>query len=210
MQFLGDNRWLVVVLPGFFALFVAGFISDFPQVRDSQLPIVYVALTALSVAIPFGALHIYGRVRKKQFSVNLLLRKPAFVAGIFVTSVVLGFIFGILNTTDVVSRDLRAIFGKDIILTSSQSEVLKVLFKLSYSADFAEYDGWPGKGGSDGVTNFISDDLKRFRNRYVKVNFGEKRNSYEGVVTSFYEGSEKPQVYMSPACLEVDPENGTG
>ena len=51
-------------------LFVAGFISDFPEVRDTELPIVYVALTALSVAIPLGILHLYGRVYRIKFKVT--------------------------------------------------------------------------------------------------------------------------------------------
>src|SRR5262245_13974680 len=98
MKFLDDHRWLVFVLPGFFALFVAGFVSDFPEIRDVELPIVYVALTALSVVIPLAVLHLYGRAKGIGYTTDSLPQRPRFVLGVFVTSIVLGFTFGIIHT----------------------------------------------------------------------------------------------------------------
>lgn len=189
MKVFGDQGWLVFVLPGFIALFTAGFISDFPQIRDAQLPIIYIALTVLSVSVPFSCIHIYGRLKGKQYYIDSLIRSPSVVALIFLCSVILGFLFGIAHTTDYVSRGLRSVFGKDIILTSSHSELIKVLFKNSYNEKF--FDGQP----------HISDDLKKFRNRYARFRFSKGRSTYEGVVSDFFGSVDKPQVYLSPACI---------
>jgi|GEM_PF-6445399 len=185
---LGEHRWLIFVLPGFIALFVAGFISDFPRIRDVQLPIVYVALTFLSVSIPLFIAQVYGRLLKKEYNINNLLRAPRFVAGVFLCSFVIGFIFGIAHTTDYISRALRNVFGNDIVLISSHSELIRVLFKNAYNEKFL--DGQPNVGR----------DLKRRKNRYARFSFSDDRKDYEGVIASFFSGEEKPQVYLSPAC----------
>ncbi|WP_455270916.1 hypothetical protein [Rhizobium herbae] len=138
MNFLGDNRWLVFILPGFIALFVASFISDFPEVRESQLPIIYIALTALSVSIPLAVVHAYGVIFKVPYTWNDIIRSPYVLLGILASSIVLGFLFGVAHTTDYVSRGLRGIFGRDIVLTSSHSDPLHQVLKNSYNENF-----WP-------------------------------------------------------------------
>ncbi|ANL68585.1 hypothetical protein AMC82_PC00021 (plasmid) [Rhizobium phaseoli] len=198
MNYFGDKKWLVFVLPGFFALFVASFISDFPQIRDAQLPIVYVALTVLSVAVPFLAAHLYGRWKGQTYTLDSLLTSPSMISSIFLCSLILGFLFGVAHTTDYVSRGLRSLFGKDIILTASQSDALHYLLKNSYNENFL--DGNPY--------------IKSISNRYARIYSGDKRNVYEGVVASFFESTESPQAYLSPACLisndRAFPINGPG
>ncbi|UVK38742.1 hypothetical protein LHFGNBLO_000020 [Mesorhizobium sp. AR10] len=189
MNFLGDQRWLIYVLPGFIALFVASFISDFPQIRDSQLPIVYIALTAMSVAIPLLAVHIYGKLRGIPFEFDSTIRSPMVLSAIFFSSVVLGFVFGVAHTTDYVSRGLRGVFGKDIVLTSSHSELIKVLFKNAYNEKF-----------TDGQPHLDSKYKRNHTNRYAIFTFAGDRKSYEGVVAEFFGTNDKPQVYLSPAC----------
>ena len=201
MSILGEHRWIVFVLPGFIALFVASFISDFPEIRDSQLPIVYIALTLLSVAIPLLIVHIYGKVSRKGFLFGDIIRSPYIISSIFSCSVLLGFLFGVAHTTDYVSSGLRSVFGKDIILTSSHSELIKVLFRESYKDGFE--DGQPHKTLKVDSTN-----------RYARFRFSQNRESYEGVITSYFGGDDLPQVYLSPACLvrkdDVAPINGPG
>jgi len=198
MSFLGDNRWLVIVLPGFIALFVASFISDFPEVRDTQLPIVYIALTALSVAVPFFVVHLYGKAKGVPYSIDSLIRSPLVVSSIFACSLVLGFLFGVAHATDYISRGLRSFFGKDLILTPSHSDVLHFLMKTSYSNKFM--DGHPY--------------IKTSANRYARIYSSDSRNVYEGVITSYFNSTETAQVYLSPACLlttdAVTPINGPG
>ncbi|WSH67959.1 hypothetical protein U8Q05_26875 (plasmid) [Rhizobium ruizarguesonis] len=185
MNYFGDNKWLVFVLPGFLALFVASFISDFPQVRDVQLPIIYVALTVLSVAVPFLVVHGYGKWRGFSYTPDQLVRSPPMVSAIFLCSLILGFLFGVAHTTDYVSRALRSVFGKDVVLTASQSDALHVLLKNAYNDKFL--DGNPY--------------IKSGTNRYARIYSSDKRNVYEGVVTAFFESTERPQVYLSPACV---------
>jgi hypothetical protein len=189
MNFLGDQKWLVYILPGFIALFVASFISDFPQIRDTQLPIVYIALTALSVAIPLLCVHIYGRLRKIPFDFDATIHSLSVLSAIFACSILFGFAFGIAHTTDYVSRGLRAVFGKDIILTSSHFELIKYLFKNAYNDKFP--DGQP-----------YIEDRKQRTNRYALFNFRKElgRHSFEGVITEFFGSTDRPQVYLSPAC----------
>jgi hypothetical protein len=190
MQFLDNQRWLVYVLPGFISLFVATFISDFPQIRDVQLPIVYVALTALSVVIPVGLLHIYGLLTRRSFVISGIEKRPGLVTAIFFTSIVLGFLFGIGHTTDVVSDNLRKFLGKNTILRSSMSPLRQQLLKLSYQKEFSEYDGQPN----------IESTQKESTGRYALVLFSNVEKAYEGVVHSYSGVSESPEVYLSPAC----------
>jgi Family of unknown function (DUF6338) len=192
MQFFENQKWLVYVLPGFVALFVAGFISDFPEIRDTQLPIIYVALTLLSVAIPLSCLHVYGARRGIAYDINKITQRPGVVATIFAFSVFLGFSFGIAHTTDYISRLLRSIFGRDIILVSSHSEPISVLFKLAYEGEKfgRELDGQP----------YVPSEIQNFASRFVRIRFEENQEEYEGVVTSYFGSTERRQVYLSPAC----------
>lgn len=186
MNYFGDNRWLVFILPGFVSLFVASFISDFPDIRDSQLPVVYVALTALSIILPIAVFHAAGVVRGVSYQFEKLVYNPYFVSLVFLVSLLLGLFFGIAHTTDYISRGLRYYFGRDIILTSSKSDPFHVLLKNIYNEKFM--DGHP----------YIRMDET---NRYSRIEFSDKGTSYEGVVTAFSESKEKPQLYLSPACI---------
>lgn len=188
-KYFGDYSWLVYVLPGFLALFVASFISDFPRIRDSQLPIVYVALTTLSVFIPLGIWHFFGKLTGYSFTFDRLLRSAFFLSTVFLNSVVLGGAFGFAHNSDWVSNSLRSVFGKDTILVASHTELIKVLFRESYSDAFLRWDGQPH-------TNYESS------NRYARIFIKDAPDgvAFEGVVTAYHGGSDNPQVWLSPAC----------
>lgn len=192
---LGDNRWIVFVLPGFIALFVAGFVSDFPEVRDVFIPFVYVALTAISVAVPLAGVAVVDIFRRGTIAYDKLHQTPWFVGATFATAIVIGFLFGLAHSTDVVSKILRDVFGKNSVLVSSHTEAIRLLFREAYRHDFIdEFDGIPPE--------YISD---KERQTYVEISYGEgahTRKAY-GVVHSYFGGSERPQVYLSPACREI-------
>jgi hypothetical protein len=204
MEFFGDKRWLVYVLPGFLALFVASFISDLPKISDAQLPITYIALTVLSVAIPIGVAHIYLRWRNESRTLSQVIQQPAVVSSTFVLSIIFGFLLGAFNNTDSVSEELRSVFGKDKVLTATHTGVLRYLFKKSQSPDLADLDGIP----------YLDRSFKEFRNRYMRFDFGSAHDSYEGVVTMYSGSDEKPQAFLSPVCVikngQVTPHIGTG
>jgi hypothetical protein len=186
----------VYVLPGFVALFVAGFISDLPEVRDVQLPVVYIALTTLSVLLPLAVVHVYGRRSGYSFPLDGLATSPKFVASVFMFSLLLGILFGVANTTDYVSRLLRSVFGKNLIMVSSQSEPFSLLLKTAGQADFAdEHDGHPSKN--------VPEEIQQFTTRYARFTFDKDGDAtvYEGVVASFSERTERRQAYLTPACI---------
>jgi hypothetical protein len=204
MEFLGDKRWLVYVLPGFVSLFVASFISDLPKITDAQLPITYIALTFLSVAIPVGVADIYLRQRKQSRSLAEVIQQPIVVSSTFILSIIFGFLLGVFNNTDSVSEGLRSIFGKDKVLTATHTGVLPYLFKKSQLPELANLDGMP----------YLDRSFKEFRNRYMRFNFGSARDAYEGVATLYSASNEKPQVFLSPVCIikngQTTPHIGTG
>ena len=184
MQFLKDGGWLFLI-PGFIGLFVAGFVSDFPIVRDSQLPIVYVSITFISAIIPLLVAHLVLRRQGKTKTFDALTRWPAFIASVFASSIVVGLLFGILHTTDGLSHGLRHLFGKDLMPVVSHSELVRELFSRSYSGGFP-----------DGRPYFRS----KTRSLYARVAFNEDKKIYEGVVEHLYGGETRPQVFLSPAC----------
>lgn len=203
---LQDQKWIVYVLPGFLALFVAGFISDFPQIRDVLIPFVYVALTALSVLLPLVIAFFIAKLWKKRFNINSLANNGWFVTGVFLNSMFLGFLFGVAHSTDGVSNWLRQLMGKNVVLVSSHTEPIRLLFREAYQHNFVqEFDGVPA--------SYIP---TKERNIYVVVTYGEgdgPRISH-GVVHSYHSHSENPQAYLSPACTEeagdVSPVAGPG
>lgn len=189
MSLFGEHRWLIFVLPGFFSLFVAMFISDLPEINDTRLPVVYIALTFVSVALPLGCLHLFGRITGKAYTIQSALRVPAFLAGVFVSSLVVGLLFGMANTTDVVSDYLRALFGNNLVTVSSHSELAQSLFQKINT---------PAERFPDRQPHFQYADT----NLYTRFVFKEGNNSYEGAVGQYSGRSEKQQqVYLSPACL---------
>jgi hypothetical protein len=204
MEFFGDKRWLVYVLPGFLALFVASFISDLPKISDAQLPITYIALTFLSVAIPLGVTHVSLRRKNESRPLTEVIQRPSLISWTFILSVIFGFLFGAFNNTDIVSAMLRVVFGKNIVLTMTHTELLRYLFKKSQSPELADLDGMP----------HLNESLKRYRNRYMRLDFGSARDVYEGVVTAYYGSDERPQAFLSPVCIikngQAAPYIGTG
>lgn len=192
MSFLGDQRWLFFVLPGFIALFVASFVSDFPEIRDSQLPIIYVALTVCSVALPLVVVDLFGRITGEPFTFGGLLQSRKFIAAVFFCSVATGLLFGVAHTTNYVSDSLRALFGKDVIIKSSISELRQQILQLSSSTQkFAEFDRQP----------YVDPDTdKKWAQRYAVLHFSENLKSYEGYIAKYSATNEKPAVYLSPAC----------
>ena len=68
MKFIKDGIWIYFI-PGFVAMFVAGFISDFPTIRDAQLPIVYVTLTFICVALSLIVTHFFLLIRGQQLEI---------------------------------------------------------------------------------------------------------------------------------------------
>jgi hypothetical protein len=191
MEFFGDKRWLVYVLPGFLALFVASFISDLPKISDAQLPITYIALTFLCVAIPLGVSHVSLRLRNEARSLTEVIQRPIVVMWTFILAVIFGYLFGALNNTDSVSAALRKVFGKNNVLTLTHTEPLHYLFKKSQSQQLAELDGTP----------YLDASFKEFATRYMRFEFESDREIYEGVVTLYNASSEKQQAFLSPVCI---------
>ncbi|MDX8457281.1 hypothetical protein [Mesorhizobium humile] len=185
MNIFGENRWLVFVLPGFVALFVASFVSNLPEIPDSHLPIIYVALTTLSAVIPLGITHIYGIASGKKFELQSVLYSKYFVTSVFLCSLLLGLLFGIANSTDYFSAKLREVFGKDEILKASQSDLLSFLLKNAYNSKFV-----------DGQPHVVDKDT----NRYARIKLSNESFSYEGVVTQFSVDPDDTEIYLSPAC----------
>ncbi|MDX0679882.1 hypothetical protein GOD41_30610 [Sinorhizobium medicae] len=193
MTVLGDHRWLVFVLPGFLALFVAQFVSDLPEISDTRLPVTYIALTFISVSVPFCWLHVYGRIRKKNYTVESAIRSPAFLGSVFAFSLLVGLAFGMAHTTDYASAALRSVLGANIVPVSSQAELKQNLFKTINRPT----DDFP-----DRQPYFQFAD----RNRYARFTFKEGRVSYEGSVGQYSGEGDGGQIYLSPGCII---ENGT-
>ncbi|KZM50044.1 hypothetical protein [Labrenzia sp. OB1] len=203
---LQDQKWIVYVLPGFLSLFVAGFVSDFPQIRDVLIPFVYVALTALSVIFPLAVTFVIAKISRRSIHLDELPSNGWFVTGVFLFSIVLGFVFGVAHSTDGVSNWLRQMLGKNVVLVSSHTEPVRLLLREAYQHDFVdEFDGVPAA--------YIP---KKERNIYTVVNYGagETAKIAHGVVHSYHSHTESPQAYLSPACTEesgkVTPIQGPG
>ena len=184
MNLLRDRGWLYLI-PGFLALFVASFVSDFPEIRDTQLPIVYISLTFISAIIPFIVVHLVLRFRKKVITIDYLQRSPWFISSVFFCSIGVGLLFGILHTTDVVSHSLRELIGKRLISVVSHDELVRELFSRSYSGGFP-----------DGRVDFNSNTPSL----YLRIAFEKDSKIYEGVAENWYGGKTRPQIYLSPAC----------
>ncbi len=188
MNFL-DRKVLLLAVPGFVALFAANFVSDMPTIRDSQLPFVYFILSIFSLSVPFGLSYLVIKYRKKSIALSDLLNNGHFLAGTFLFSIVVGFCFGVLHTTDAASATLRKIFGKDYVPIFSHNELIRELFSRAYRDDFP-----------DGRFGIVSAEKFDFPNRYVRISVSDGKIHYEGVVEKFFSGSDLPQVYLSPAC----------
>ena len=192
MKFFHDGTWFFLV-PGFVALFVAGFISDFPTIGDAQLAVVYVTLTLVSGALPLLVFHMILRRRREQLEVAKIVWNPWFFCSVIVTAVVLGLVIGILYTTDRVSSSLRSIFGPQFIPVVSHSELMGELFTRAY-----------GEGGG---TQGMWDGRPYFRHNtsshYIRIMFQGESVALEGVAEKWSGRKSKPQVYLSPACEVV-------
>lgn len=195
---LQDQKWIVYVLPGFLALFVAGFISDFPEIRDVLIPFVYVALTGLSLIVPLGLTVLIAKFRRTPVYATDLPSNGWFVSGVFAFSILVGFAFGAAHSTDFVSTWLRSVLGKDAVLVSSHTEPLRLLMREAYQPNFVErFDGIPSTYVSNKEPNiFVA----------ITTGVGENALVSHGVVHSFHSHSENPQAYLSPACQEVSSE----
>lgn len=188
MKFL-DKNVLLLALPGFISLFSANFISDMPEVRDSQLPFVYFILSAISLSIPFGLSYLIIKLRKRSILLNDLLKNAYFLLATLIFSIVVGFGFGVLHTTDAMSATLRNVFGKNVVQIFSHNELVRELFSRAYSDDFP-----------DGRFNLLPPMQFDHSNRYARFSLADGKIVYEGVVEKFFSGSDQPQVYISPAC----------
>ena len=195
---LQHQKWIVYVLPGFLSLFVAGFISDFPQIRDVLIPFVYVALTALSLMLTLIIVHIIGKFKKREIFLTELYSNGFFISGVFSFSIILGFLFGLAHSTDAVSNWLRQLLGGNTILVSSHTEPLRLLFREAYQHDFVDnFDGIP--------PSYI---CSKERNIYAVVRYGAggAEKIAHGVVHTYHDYSDSPQAYLSPACTEISGE----
>ncbi|MCY4138124.1 MAG: hypothetical protein OXF56_07665 [Rhodobacteraceae bacterium] len=196
MQFFKDGGWLYLV-PGFIALFVAGFISDFPTVRDSQLPIVYVILTLLSALIPLGIAHFYARTRSAEIDLIALTRNPFFYAFVLICSVGWGLVFGIFYTNDAISTWLRKSLGDRTVSVVSHSELLRELLSRAPSAHTDEgWRVWDGRQGHDSEGKAI----RHNDNLMLIIEFKGDGRIFEGKADKWFAGQTTPQVYLSPAC----------
>ncbi len=184
-----DRNILILGIPGFLALFSANFVSDIPTIRDSQLPFVYFVLSVLSLSVPLGVSFIIAKIRKKIFVLDVLIRNTYFLSSTLVLSIVVGFLFGVLHTTDAISESLRSVFGKDVVQIYSHNELVRELFSRAYRDDFP-----------DGRLGFLPSSKFKHANLYVKISLNDGSVIYEGVVNKFFSGTDQPQAYLSPAC----------
>lgn len=102
-----DKRLVLLAVPGFIALFTANFLSDMPTIRDSQLPFVYFILSLIILGPPFLVSILVLKISKHSMGLSDLLQNYYFGASTVLFSIFVGFGFGVLNTTDVVSKYLR-------------------------------------------------------------------------------------------------------
>lgn len=202
MQFLQKGGWLYLI-PGFVALFVAGFISDFPIVRDSQLPIVYVVLTLLSAIMPLGLVHLYGVAVLKPIDLFSLTKNPWFYSTILLCSVGWGLVFGIFYTNDAVSTLLRKSLGESTISIVSHSELLRELLSRSPNREEGRSpnreEGWRVWDGRQG-RNSSGAQIRHNDNLTLIVEFKGETRKFEGKVDKWFAGETPAQVYLSPAC----------
>lgn len=208
---LPDKNLYLLALPGFVALFSANFVSDMPQIRDSQLPFVYFILSVFSLLPPICMTYLVTFIRKKAVSFKQLLSNAYFLLGTFVFSIIIGFSFGVMHTTDIVSSTLRNIFGKDIVPIYSHNELVRELFSRAYSTKYTFPDG---RFPPDGKNGILPTDKFDHASRYARFSFSKGGVAYEGIVNKFFSGTDKPQAYISPACMingnEVEIVQGPG
>ena len=197
MKFISDGVWLFLI-PGFIAIFVAGFISDFPAVHEAQLAISYVTVTTLCAAISLLAAHAVKRHRGERVELAQLVRRPWFALSLLVTSVVFGFLLGILHNTDRVSNMLQAIFGPELVTIVSHGQLRAELFGRSYGKGGANQPMWDGRPCFAHNTS----------SHYIRVVFRDEARVYEGVAEKWSGRKDDPDVYLSPAC-EVEGETVT-
>lgn len=196
MRFLKDGGYLYLI-PGFIALFVAGFISDFPPVRHTQLPIVYVILTLLSALIPLGFAHVIALIKSVRIDLVTLIRNPNFFAFVLICSVGWGLIFGIVYTNDAISTGLRKILGERTVSVVTHSELLRELLSRA-PASHTDVGSrvWDGRNGSDSDGKAI----RHNDNLVLIIEFKGEGRVFEGKADKWFGGQTTPQVYLSPAC----------
>ena len=197
MKFISGGAWLFLI-PGFIAIFVAGFISDFPTIQEAQLAITYVAVSILCAAVPLLVAQVILRRRGERIELARLVRRPWFSFSLVLTSVIFGFLLGILHNTDRVSSLLQAIFGPELITIVSHGELRAELFGRSYGKGGANQTMWDGRPYFRRNTS----------SHYIRVVFRGEERAYEGVAEKWSGRRNNPEVYLSPAC-EVEGESVT-
>jgi hypothetical protein len=189
---------LLLAVPGFIALFAANFVSDFPAIRDSQLPFVYFIFSILSLAPPlcivWGWLYLSGR----STSLKSVLGNASFIISTALFSLALGLSVGMLHTNDIVSNALRDVFGKNLVPIYSHDELVRELFSRMDSPQFL--DGRFSSEASDSGGILPRDPFGLSSNRYARISLQNVDVTYEGKVIAFHSGTDTPQVYLSPAC----------
>ncbi len=188
---------LFLAVPGFVALFAANFVSDFPEIRDSQLPFVYFILSVFSLAPPMFVAWAWAKYTKTQLSLHSVLRSGVFILSTSAFALVVGLIVGITHTTDILSRSLRAVIGQDIIPIYSHNELVRELFSRMSSEQFL--DGRFSAARSD-PWGILPRKPFNANNRYARIAMNDMEGAYEGVVVAYHSGTDTPQVYLSPAC----------
>ena len=192
MNFLREGGWFFLI-PGFVAMFVAGFISDFPAIRDALIPVVYITLTFLSASIPLLIVHVFGVLNGVSVDLYRLIRRPSFFIVVLGFSIVWGFLFGVYYTNDRISTNLRALFGKDVVSVASHSELIRELISRApeHRVGRRVWDGRPNDNGLRHNTNRV----------WMRVTFDDpKLGVFEGRPEKWFGGNTERQIYMSPAC----------
>ena len=197
MKFISGGAWLFLI-PGFIAIFVAGFISDFPTIQEAQLAITYVTVSIFCAAVPLLVAQVILRNRGERVEMARLVRRPWFSFSLIMTSVIFGLLLGILHNTDRVSSLLQAIFGPELITIVSHGELRAELFGRSYGKGGANQTMWDGRPYFQHNTS----------SHYIRVVFRGEGRAYEGVAEKWSGRRNNPEVYLSPAC-EVEGESVT-
>jgi len=197
VKLISDGAWLFLV-PGFVAIFVAGFISDFPTIQEAQLAITYVTVTIVCAAIPLAVAHVILRFRGERVELTRLVWRPWFSLLLFMTSVAFGFMLGFLHNTNRVSSALQTMFGPEIITIVSHGELRTELFSRSYGKGGANQRMWDGRPYLRHNTSSL----------YMRIIFRDEDRAYEGVAEKWSGRRSNPEVFLSPAC-EVEGESVT-
>jgi len=157
---------ILLAVPGFIALFAANFVSDFPQIRDSQLPFVYFLLSVISLGPPFLFIWCWAKWTGVRIEFSQIIRNGAFLLSTILFSLGVGLSVGILHTTDVISHSLRSAFGRDIIPKYSHDELVREIFSRLSSERFPDGRFTDDPNDSHGILPRKPFDAN---NRYVRV-----------------------------------------